>query len=158
MRRKLLAVLAADVTAYSRLMESDAEGTLAALLRMRAEVFGPTVASRRGRIVKSMGDGWLVEFVSAADAAAAALLVQDELAARGGLRLRIGVHVGDVTHADEDLFGDGVNVAARLEALCEPGGVAISDAVWSSLDGTLRPSFDDGGERTLKNIARPLRI
>ena len=158
MERRLAAILAADVAGYSARMAADQDATLAELRRMRAEVFGPAMAGLRGRVVKSMGDGWLVEFVSAADAAAAALLVQDELAARGGLRLRIGVHVGDVTHADEDLFGDGVNVAARLEALCEPGGVAISDAVWSSLDGTLRPSFDDGGERTLKNIARPLRV
>lgn len=158
MERRLAAILAADVAGYSVLMAADHDSTLAELRRLRAEVFGPAMAGLRGRVVKSMGDGWLVEFASAADAASAALFVQDELTARGGLKLRIGVHVGDVTHADEDLFGDGVNVAARLEAICEPGGVVISDPVWSSLDGTLRPSFDDGGERTLKNIVRPLRV
>ena len=118
----------------------------------------PAIAAGGGRIVKSLGDGWLVEFGAAADAVVCAMQVQDRLEAPGGLRLRIGVHLGDVTHDDGDVFGDGVNVAARLEALAPAGGGAISDPVFGALDGTLRPSFDDGGERRLKNIARPVRV
>ena len=158
MQRRLAAILAADVVGYSARMGEDEAATLAALRTLRAEVLGPTVGARGGRIVKSLGDGWLVEFGAAADAVACAMQVQDRLDAPGGLRLRIGVHLGDVTHEDEDVFGDGVNVAARLEAEAAPGGVAISDPVYGALDGTLRPSFDDGGERALKNIARPVRI
>lgn len=158
MRRKLAAVLAADVVGYSRLMETDAEGTLEALLRMRAEVFRPTVASRRGRIVKSMGDGWLVVFDGATDAVECAMHVQDRLAADARIRLRIGIHLGDIVEAEEDVFGSAVNIASRLQELAQPGAVVISDAVFLTLDAALRPSFDDVGERWLKNIARPLGV
>lgn len=158
MTRRLAAILAADVVNYSRLMGEDQDGALAALRRLRAEVFAPAVASRRGKIVKSMGDGWLVAFDSAADAVTCAMQVQDRLAGETKIKLRIGVHTGDIVQEDEDVFGDGVNIAARLEAISAPGGVAVSDAVWGALDGTLKPSFDDQGEKTLKNITHPVKV
>ncbi|MEM1313529.1 MAG: adenylate/guanylate cyclase domain-containing protein [Pseudomonadota bacterium] len=143
-------------------MGDDEAATLAALRALRAEVLGPAVAASGGRIVKSLGDGWLVEFSAAADAVVCALQVQDRLDAPAedirALRLRIGVHVGDVVHDEGDVYGDGVNVAARLEAQAPPGGIAISDPVYGALDGTLRPSFGGGEERSLKNIARPVRV
>ena len=105
-----------------------------------------------------MGDGWLVEFGSAVEAVNCAVQVQDRLAGHSLIALRIGVHIGDVVHEDEDIFGDGVNIAARLEALAEPGGIVISDSAYSSLDGTLTPSFDDQGAKNLKNITRPVRV
>lgn len=116
------------------------------------------VAGHRGKIVKSMGDGWIVKFSSAVDAVTCAMRVQDQMVAEEKVRLRIGVHLGDVIIEQEDIFGDGVNIAARLEALSEPGGVTISDAVYGVLDGTLRPAFDDAGEHSLKNIKRPVRV
>ena len=158
MTRRLAAILAADVVGYSKLMSEDQDGTLAALRRLRSEVFAPAVASKRGKIVKSMGDGWLVAFDSAADAVTCAMQVQDRLATEAAIKLRIGVHTGDIVQEDEDVFGDGVNIAARLEAISAPGGVAISDAVWSALDGTLKPSFDDQGEKALKNIDHPVKV
>lgn len=158
MPRELTAVLAADVVGYSRLMGSDPEGTLGALRRLRSEVIGPTVAGCSGRMVKSMGDGWIVSLRSAAEAVMCAMQLQDKMVDEPEVRLRTGVHLGDVSFEDEDVFGEGVNIAARLEAICKPGGVAISDATYVMLDGTLRPAFDDAGERTLKNIDRPLRI
>jgi len=150
--------MAADIVGYSALIGTDQDRTLAALRSFRTEIFGPTVAGHHGKVVKSMGDGWLVEFGSAAEAVNCAILIQDRLAGHPLIVLRVGVHIGDVVHEDEDIFGDGVNVAARLEAWANPRGIAISDAVYSSLDGTLTPSFDDVGEQKLKNIARPLRI
>ena len=163
MRRSLAAVLAADVAGYSRLLGDDTEGTLTSLRRLRTEIFGPTVASRRGRVVKSMGDGWIVLFNAASDAATCALQIQDLLAKDLGehipnIQLRLGVHLGDVVEEEEDVFGDGVNIAARLEQIAAPGSIAISDAVFGSLDGTLRPSFDDAGEHDLRNISRPVRV
>lgn len=158
MNRRLAAILAADVVGYSALMGADQEGTLADLRSLRAEVFGPAVAGYRGKVVKSMGDGWLVEFASAVDAVTCAMQMQDRLSDHQTIKLRIGIHIGDVVHEEEDVFGDGVNVAARLEALAEPGSVVISDAVHGSLDGTLRPSFDDQGEQPLKNIERAVRV
>lgn len=158
MTRRLAAILAADVVGYSALMSADQDGALAALRRLRSEVFGPAVASRRGKIVKNMGDGWLVAFDSAADAVTCAMQVQDRLTSEAEIKLRIGVHTGDIVEEEEDVFGDGVNIAARLEAISAPGGVAISDAVWSALDGTLKPSFDDQGEKMLKNIDHPVRV
>ena len=163
MRRTLAAVLAADVVGYSHLMEKDAEGTLESLRRLRAEVFGPIIAARRGRIVKSMGDGWLVLFTAASDAVECAMQIQDRQAEGSTLdeqeiQLRMGIHIGDVFEADEDIFGDAVNVAARLEGVAESGTLVISDAVFGSLDGSLRPSFDDGGEHRLRNIDRPVRV
>lgn len=163
MNSSLVAVLAADVAGYTKLMGDDAQSTLAALKRLRTEVFGPVVASRRGRIVKSMGDGWIVLFGAATDAASCALQIQDLLSSDitrsdPDIRLRLGVHLGDVVEDDDDIYGDGVNIASRLEQLAEPGTIMISDTVFSILDGTLRPSFDDGGKRALKNITRPMRV
>ena len=163
MQRSLAAVLVADVAGYSELMGDNTEATLSALKRLRSEVFRPAVASRSGRVVKSMGDGWIVLFSAAADAASCALQIQELLASdvsRGApkMLLRLGLHLGDVFEDDEDVFGDGVNVAARLEELARPGTIAISDAVFGSLDGTLRPSFDDAGEMQIKNISKPIRV
>ena len=126
--RRLAAILAADVVGYSKLMGEDEASTLTALRRLRREVFAPLIEAHGGSLVKSMGDGWLVEFVSAVDAVSCALQVQDRLTDHEIIKLRIGVHIGDVVHEDEDIFGDAVNVAARLEEVAEPGSVAISDA------------------------------
>lgn len=158
MRRMLSTVLAADVAGYSRLMQANSDSTLAALMRLRADVLRPVVAARHGRIVKSMGDGWLAVFSTAVEAVECAMQVQDRLAADPVVRLRMGLHLGDVTEAEEDVFGDAVNVASRLQALAEPGAVAVSEPVYVSLDGTLRPSFEDAGLRRLRHIARPLRV
>jgi len=153
MTRRLAAILAADIIGYSKLMGEDEAGTLAALRRLRSEAFSPAVASKRGKIIKSMGDGWLVTFDSAEDAVTCAMHVQDRLTTVPTIKLRIGVHTGDVVHQDEDVFGDGVNIAARLEEISPHGGVAISDAVWGALDGTLKPSFDDQGEKALSQTS-----
>ncbi|MFC6640299.1 hypothetical protein GV827_23025 [Sulfitobacter sp. JBTF-M27] len=158
MERRLAAILAADIADYSRLVGEDETRALAALRSFRAEVFGPTVAGHHGKIIKSMGDGWLVEFSSAVEAVNCAIQIQDRVSGHEFLALRIGVHIGDVVHEEDDIFGDGVNVAARLEGWAEPGGIAISDPAYSSLDGTLTPSFDDAGQQELKNITRPQRI
>lgn len=154
----LTAVLAADVAGYTRLMNEDAEGTLRTLRRLRGEVMDPVIAARRGRIVKNMGDGWIVTFRTVSDAVQCAMQLQDRLKNDDGLKIRIGVHLGDVAETDGDVFGEGVNVAARLQEIAEPGAVVVSDAVFGLLDGTLRPSFDDAGERALKNIAKPVRL
>jgi len=156
--RRLAAILAADVVGFSRMMGEDEARTLDALRLLRDEVVTPAVASYGGHIVKGLGDGWLVSFDSAAEAVQCAFTVQDKLSANASMTLRVGVHLGDVTFQDEDIFGDGVNVSARLEALAAPGGLAISDTVWSSLDGTLRSRFDDMGPLNLKNIPRPVRV
>ena len=158
MKRRLAAILAADIVGYSRIVGADEAAALAALRLFRAEVLGPTVAGHRGKIIKSMGDGWLVEFSSAVEAVNCAIQTQERVSDNDLITLRMGVHVGDITHEEDDIFGDGVNVAARLEAWAEPGGIAISDSVYLSLDGTLTPSFDDEGHQELKNIARPIRI
>jgi len=151
--RRLSAILAADIVGYSRLMGADEAGTLEALLRLRAEVFEPEVAVGRGKIIKSMGDGWLVSFPSVAEAVACAFQVQDKLADHQTIKLRIGLHTGDVVFRGDDIFGDGVNVAARLQEFAQAGAVALSDAAFGSLDGALAPSFDDVGWQDFKNIA-----
>ena len=145
MRRRLAAILAADVVGYSSLVGEDQEATLIALRQFRSELFDPAIAGHRGKIVKSMGDGWLVEFLSAADAVTCAMHIQDRLVGHDVFKLRIGIHIGDVLYEAQDIMGDGVNVAARLEAFAEAGAVAISESTYFSLDGTLRPSFDDNG-------------
>jgi adenylate cyclase len=162
--RRLAAILAADVVAYSRLMGADEVGTLRRLRACRGEVIDPAIAARRGRIVKTTGDGLLVEFPSAVDAVACAITVQRALALRAAdepedrrLVFRIGINVGDIIIEAGDIFGDGVNVAARLETLSQPGGLCISRAVRDQVRDRLPISFDDLGEQAVKNIARPVR-
>jgi adenylate cyclase len=162
--RRLAAVLAADVAAYSRLMGRDEEGTLANLKSFRKTLVDPSIATHRGRIVKTTGDGMLVEFASAVDAARCAVEVQCSVARQNAdvpqdlrIEFRIGIHVGDIIIDDNDIFGDGVNIAARLEGIAEPGGVCISDDAHRQIRGKLDIAFDDIGEQTLKNIAEPMR-
>jgi adenylate cyclase len=162
--RRLAAIVAADVVGYSRLMGIDEVGTLRSLSAHRRELIDPTIAARRGRIVKTTGDGVLAEFPSAVEAVACAISVQRGIALRNGdvaedkrLTLRIGINVGDIISEAGDIFGDGVNVAARLESLCEPGGLCISRAVRDQVRDKLPVTFDDLGEQQVKNIARPVR-
>ena len=156
--RRLAAVMAADVVGYSRLMSEDETGTLDALRHLRRELFAPAVAEHRGTIVKSMGDGWLVEFASLADGVTCAIQLQEGLADRKRIKLRIGLHIGDVTFEDEDIYGDGVNVAARLQELAEPGAIVISGAACSGIDQKLSAGFQDMGARDLKNIPEPVAL
>lgn len=162
--RRLAAILAADVVGYSRLMGIDEVGTLRQLTAHRRECIDPAIAARRGRIVKTTGDGVLAEFPSAVEAVACAITIQQGLASRNGavavekrLTFRIGINVGDIIGEKGDIFGDGVNVAARLESLCEPGGICISRAVRDQVRDKLPVAFDDLGEQQVKNITRPLR-
>jgi adenylate cyclase len=162
--RRLAAILAADVVGYSRLMGADEVGTLRELKAHRKSLIDPTIAFRHGRIVKTTGDGLLAEFPSAVEAVACAISVQRELASRNAmvpedkrLTFRIGINVGDIIIDADDIFGDGVNVAARLETLCEPGGVCISRAARDQVRDKLPIAFKDLGEQTVKNIARPVR-
>ena len=159
MERRLAAIMAADVVGYSKMMGANEAATLAAFGELRHDVFEPMVASHRGKVVKRMGDGWLVEFASSLDAVECAIAIQEKRRDHETIKLRIGIHIGDVVHDDEgDIHGDGVNIAARLEGVAEPSGIAISDQVYSSLDGTMTPAFSDGGECELKNIARRIRV
>ena len=162
--RRLAAILAADVVGYSRLMERDEQGTLERLKAHRKELIDPLVAEHRGRIVKLMGDGALVEFASVVDAVACAVAIQEGMAEREAdvpeaerIRFRIGVNLGDVIVEGEDIYGDGVNVAARLEQLAEPGGIVVSGTAFDHLRGELGRSFASLGEQRLKNIERPVR-
>ena len=156
MKRTNSAVLAADVVGYSAMMSRDAESALATLRRLRSEIIRPAVAANRGRVVKSMGDGWIVIFNAVKEAVSCAMQVQDRLKVDGNVQLRIGMHLGDVAEEDEDVFGNGVNIAARLEAIAEPGALVISGAVRAALDGALRLAFDSAGKRNLKNIHEPI--
>src|SRR5471032_667657 len=163
--RRLAAILAADVVGYSRLMGADEAGTLAALKRHRETVFDPAVAAHNGRIVKLMGDGAIVEFGSVVDAVNCALSVQrsgasmpDEKAFQPTIVLRIGINLGDVIIENDDIYGDGVNIAARLEPLAEPGGICVSSIVNESVGNRIDVRFTDGGEIGVKNIDRPIRI
>ena len=155
-RRRLAAIVSADVVGYSRLMGEDEAGTLTALRQLRTELFAPTVDDHNGKIVKSMGDGWLVEFASVIDAVTCAIEVQERLVGNAIVKLRIGVHLGDITHEDEDIYGDGVNIAARLQEIAKPGAMVISDIAWRSIDGKLSADFADLGVQSLKNIAKPV--
>ena len=162
--RRLAAVLAADVAGYSRLMGRDEERTLANLKSFRKTLVDPAIAAHRGRIVKTTGDGLLVEFASAVDAARCGVDVQRGMAAKNAdvpqdvrIEFRIGIHVGDIIIDDNDIFGDGVNIAARLEGIAEPGGVCISDDAQRQIRGKVDIAFDDMGAQTLKNIAEPMR-
>ena len=161
--RRLAAILAADVVGYSRLMGADEAGTLAALKHHREAVFDPAVAEHKGRVVKLIGDGTLVEFASVVDAVKCALAIQRAVkalkpASGGGITLRIGVNLGDIIIDGDDIYGDGVNVAARLEPLAEPGGICVSSIVNESVGNRIDVAFDDGGEVSVKNIARPIRV
>src|SRR6476469_2963351 len=163
--RKLAAILAADVVGYSRLMGADEAGTLAALKRHREAIFDPAVAAHNGRIVKLLGDGVIAEFGSVVDAVSCALSVQRSSAATSDPRvsqpaivLRIGINLGDVIIEGDDIYGDGVNIAARLEPLAEPGGVCVSSIVNESVGNRIDVRFQDAGEIAVKNIDRPIRI
>jgi len=159
LKRRLAAILAADVVGYSKMMGADETATLAALNHLRHDIFEPLVADHQGTVVKRMGDGWLIEFDSALDAVNCAIAVQQSLTSHETIKMRIGIHIGDIIHDEEgDIHGDGVNIAARLEAVATPCRVSISDQVYQSLDGTIAPLFADGGEPELKNIARRIRV
>ena len=166
LKRRLAAILAADVAEYSRLIGADEEGTLARLKAHRREVIDPKVAEHRGRIVKTTGDGLLVEFASVVDALRCAVEVQRSMTERNTaappdsrIEFCVGIHQGDiVVEEDGDIFGDGVNIAARLEALAEPGGICVSARVQEDASGKLDLAFEDIGEPELKNIARPVRV
>jgi len=163
--RRLAAILAADVAGYSRLMGEDEEGTLAALKAIRRELGDPRITEHRGRIVKTTGDGMLVEFPSVVDAVRCAVEVQREMALRNTeipaerrIEFRFGINLGDIIIEDDDIYGDGVNVAARLEALAEPGGICVSRVVRDQVRDKLDFAFEDLGEQQVKNIARPIRV
>jgi len=162
--RRLAAILAADVAGYSRLMGADEEGTHERLQAHLRELFEPKIKEHRGRIVKNTGDGLLAEFASVVDAVRCAVEVQAGMADRNAaipantrIDFRVGVHQGDVVIEDNDIFGDAVNVAARLEGLAEPGGICVSARVRGDAAGKLDLAFEDLGEQALKNIARPVR-
>jgi adenylate cyclase len=162
--RRLAAILAADIAGYSRLIEADEEGTLGRLRALRAEVIDPEIGGHRGRIVKTTGDGLLVEFISVVDALKCAAEMQAALAEGNAalppdrrIEFRIGINVGDIVVEDGDIFGDGVNIAARLEGLAEPGGICVSARVQEDAAGRLDLAFEDMGDQALKNIARPVR-
>ena len=162
--RKLAAIVATDVVGYTRLMGADEEGTFAAMQKLRAELWGPTVEEHSGRIFKTMGDGQLVEFPSVVDALRCAIGVQKKMAERNAglpadkrIELRIGINLGDVIVDGDDIFGEGVNVAARLESLAEPGGILVSEDVYRHAHKKLDANFENRGEQNLKNIAEPVR-
>ena len=163
MERRLAAIVLADVVGYSRLMEADEDGTVATLRKQRTEILTPLVTSHKGRIVKVMGDGVLIEFTSAVSAIRCAAELQSALAAANDhlpeearIVLRIGINLGDVVVEGDDIYGDGVNIAARLETLAEPGGICISDSLYRQIHGKVDFQFDDLGEQSLKNIAAPV--
>src|SRR5207247_6409141 len=163
--RRLAAILAADVAGYSRLMGADEEGTLERLKALRRELLDPRIAEHKGRVVKTTGDGLLVEFPSVVEAVACAVAVQRGMAAHNAgiaedqrIEFRLGINSGDVIVEDGDIHGDGVNIAARLEGLAEPGAICVSGIVQSQVEGRLDCAFEDLGEQSLKNIARPVRV
>src|SRR6516162_6940869 len=163
--RRLAAILAADVAGYSRLMGADEEGTHARLQAHLRELVDPKIEEHRGRIVKNTGDGFLAEFPSVVDAVRCAVEVQRGMGDREPdvpedrqIRFRIGVNLGDVIVEEHDIFGDGVNVAARLEGLAQPGGICVSRMVRDNVRDKLDFAFEDMGEQSVKNIARPVRV
>ena len=163
--RRLAAILAADVAGYSRLMGKDEEATLAALKAHRKEVIDPKIAEHRGRIVKTTGDGALVEFASAVDATRCAVDIQRTMAGRNAaipedrrVEFRIGINVGDIIIDEGDIYGDGVNIAARVESLATPGAICLSEDTYKQIKGKLEIDVSDMGEQQLKNIAQSLRV
>ena len=163
--RRLAAILCADVAGYSRLMGADEEGTLAALKSDRRELIDPLIAQHRGRIFKTTGDGMLIEFASVVDAVRCAVVVQQGMEDRNTnrpeterIRFRIGINLGDVIHDEGDMFGDGVNVAARLEALAEPGEICVSASVREQVGEKLPIGFADMGERRQEHRAAGARL
>jgi adenylate cyclase len=165
LQRRLAAILSADVVGYSRLMGMDEAGTLSRLNVLRRELIDPTIAAHFGRVVKLMGDGALVEFASAVDAVTCAIEVQKQLREHDAgstkstpIQFRIGINVGDIIIEGEDILGDGVNIAARIEGIAEPGGISISEDAWRQVQGKVAANFVDAGEQSLKNIARPVRV
>jgi adenylate cyclase len=160
--RRLAAILAADVVGFSSMMEKDEEGTASRIRTMRREVVEPKLGAHKGRLVKATGDGFLAEFASPVEAVRCALAVQDKIAgqpANEGMKLRIGINLGDIIIEDDgDVLGDGVNVAARLEQMADPGGVLISGKIYDEIEGKIDRVFEDRGEQQVKNIARPVRV
>jgi adenylate cyclase len=164
-QRRLAAILAADVVGYSRMMQVDEAGTLAVLKSRRTEILQPLVSKHHGRIIKVMGDGVLVEFASAVQAVSCAVALQEAMAVANEAAeesrrvvLRIGINLGDVLVEGGDLYGDGVNIAARIEAVADPGSVVVSRTVFNHVRGKVDFEFDDLGERELKNIAEPVQV
>ncbi len=165
MEHRLAAIVAADMVGYSRLMEMDERGTLARLRTHRIELIDPVIEKNNGRIIKTTGDGLLVEFHSVADAVRAAIEIQDRMRRRNSdvpadrrIEFRIGINLGDIIFEDGDVYGDGVNIAARVEQLAEVGGICVTAAVHNQVDGRVEATFDDLGEKPLKNISRPVRV
>src|SRR5215469_1852872 len=163
--RRLAAILAADVVGYSRLMGADEEGTLERLKAHRRELIDPKIAEHHGRIVKTTGDGMLVEFGSVVDAIRCAVEVQAAMVDRNAslspgqrIEFRVGINLGDIIIDADDIYGDGVNIAARLEAIADPGTVCVSASAWEHARGKLPFGADDLGEHQLKNIERPIRV
>jgi adenylate cyclase len=165
LQRRLAAILSADVVGYSRLMGLDESRTLSRLNALRRELIDPAIAAHSGPIVKLMGDGVLVEFASAVDAVTCAIEIQRQLRERDAsgsedyaIRFRIGINVGDIIIEGDDILGDGVNIAARIEGIAEPGGICLSNAAYDQVRDKLKEKFVDQGEQALKNIARPVRV
>ena len=164
--RKIAAILVADVVGYSRLAEADEDRTLSRLRGLRTDLIDPAIAAHHGRIVKRTGDGSLIEFRSVVDAVRCAIEVQNGLIERNAglpperrIEFRVGIHLGDVVEeSDGDLMGDGVNIAARLESICEPGAICLSEDAYRQVRDKLKELFTDLGEKELKNIARPVRV
>ena len=165
LQRRLAAILSADVVGYSRLMGIDEAGTLARLKALRRDLIDPNIAAHSGRIVKLMGDGVLVEFGSAVDAVACAIEIQKHVREHDAgrseanpIQFRVGINVGDIIIEGDDIFGDGVNIAARIESVAAPGGISLSEDAWRQVQGKVAANFVDSGEQSLKNIARPVRV
>jgi len=164
--RRLVAILAADIVAFSRLTSADEEGTLRRVVALRSELIEPITTTHHGRVVKTMGDGFIVEFSSIVDAVRAAVELQQRFAAQNSdhppeahIEFRVGIHLGDVVvQPDGDLLGDGVNIAARLETLADPGGICISEDAYRQVRDRIDRQFIDLGEKELKNITHPMRI
>ena len=158
-QRRLAAILAADVVGYSALMQCAEEATYAEFERLKRELIEPSLCSHEGRLIKTTGDGALAEFASPSAAVRCAVEIQESIASgRSPLTLRIGVNLGEViVGADGDLFGDGINIAVRLEGTADPGGILISEKVYSEVEGKLEVGFEDRGEQQLKNISKPVR-